>query len=368
MRLSGFTQEKNNNFNLLRFVAASAVLLGHSFALLRQPEPLGQGLGMSIGSIAVDLFFITSGFLVTGSLLTRQSAVDYVLARVLRIYPALIVMLVLTVFGLGAYFTSLPSGVYFSHAETYSYFLKCSTLLGDIAYFLPGVFTDNPYKGAVNGSLWSMVFEIKMYLYLLLFWLVSGLKSSLKSGNQAKRFGYLVIASALLAGALVLARRFYGLEENSEDGLFIRFGFMFSTGAAFWVLKQRISLSFRVFAGFCIGLIVSALVGKQAFFVAYQFSIAYILFYLAFVPAGVIRKFNAYGDNSYGIYIYAFPIQQSLIALLPGISVALLTILAFPLSLCFARASWYFVEQPALNLKKFLSERMQGSRVPGMPV
>ncbi|HTD03321.1 acyltransferase [Undibacterium sp.] len=360
MHLSGLIQGTNNNFNLIRFIAASAVLVGHSFALLGQPEPLGQSLGMSIGSIAVDLFFITSGFLVASSLLTRQSTADYILARVLRIYPALIVMLMLTVFGLGTFFTSVPLGHYFSSPETYSYLLKCATLVGGVAFYLPGVFDDNPYKAAVNGSLWSMVWEIKMYILLLLFWVACGSKI----GNKVKRFGYLIISNALLACTLVLARSFFDLEESR----FVRFDFMFFTGAAFSVLKKRISLSFGIFVTCCIALTVSAFINKQAFFCIYHLSIAYVLFYLAYVPAGFLRKFNAFGDNSYGIYIYAFPIQQSVIALLPGVSVSLLTIISFPVTLCFARASWYLVEQPALNLKKFLSARGQRSSVPGTPV
>lgn len=153
MQLSSFTQGKNNNFNLIRIIAALAVLVGHSFALLRQPEPLGQSLGMSLGSISVDVFFIASGFLVAGSLMLRQRIGDYLLARVLRIFPGLLVMLLLTVFGLGVYFTSLPVSAYLQHAETHRYFLKCASLVSGVAYTLPGVFEGRPYQGAVNGSL-----------------------------------------------------------------------------------------------------------------------------------------------------------------------------------------------------------------------
>lgn len=360
MRLSGFTQNKNNNFNLIRFIAASAVLFGHSFALLRKPEPLGESLGMSIGSISVDLFFMTSGFLVAGSLLVKQSIADYIWARVLRIYPALIVMSILAVFGLGAFFTLLPLGAYFSHPDTYSYLFKCSTLIGGVAYYLPGVFDDNPYKGAVNGSLWSMVYEVRMYVLLLVFWLACGLKN----GDRLKRFGCLIVSNALLACSLLLARRFYGLEEIQ----FIRLDFMFFTGAAFWVLKDRIRLSFRIFATLLTGLILSAFIHQQAFFIVYQLSITYILFYLAYVPAGFVRKYNALADNSYGIYIYAFAIQQAVVALLPGISVLLLTLVSFCLTQCFAYASWYLIEQRALNLKKFLSARALHEPVHSAPV
>src|SRR6186997_3455935 len=131
MKLSNFTQGRDNNFNLIRIVAALAVLINHSFVLSAgtgDAEPL-QGLGMSLGMIAVDVFFITSGFLVTASLLTRQSAIEFIWARVLRIYPALLLMLLLTVFGLGIFFTQLPVPSYLANSLVYTYFLKCSTLI-----------------------------------------------------------------------------------------------------------------------------------------------------------------------------------------------------------------------------------------------
>lgn len=170
MKLSNFTEGKDNNFNLIRIVAALAVLVTHSFALAigtGDAEPFRNTLGMTMGAIAVDVFFITSGFLVTGSLFTRQSAIEFIWARSLRIFPALLVMLVLTVFVLGVYFTSLPVDSYLRNSMTHRYFLSCATLVAGITYNLPGVFEGNPYKSAVNGSLWTMPYEIKMYLILL---------------------------------------------------------------------------------------------------------------------------------------------------------------------------------------------------------
>lgn len=98
MKLSHYTQGRDNNFNLIRIVAAMAVLITHSFALTGLAEPFRDSLGMSMGDIAVDIFFITSVFLVTASILTRQSALEFLWARILRIYPALLVMLFITVF------------------------------------------------------------------------------------------------------------------------------------------------------------------------------------------------------------------------------------------------------------------------------
>ena len=101
MLLSSLNNGRDNNFNLIRVIAALAVLVTHSFALVMGSgdfEPLRKIVGISFGQVAVDIFFVTSGFLVTSSLLKRKSTVEFVWARVLRIYPALWMMLVLTVF------------------------------------------------------------------------------------------------------------------------------------------------------------------------------------------------------------------------------------------------------------------------------
>jgi peptidoglycan/LPS O-acetylase OafA/YrhL len=98
------SRERDNNFKLIRVAAALAVLVTHSFVLAtgdRDAEPLNDSLGLTLGDIAVDVFFVTSGFLVTASLLRRERTLDYLRARALRVYPALWAMLLVVVFALG---------------------------------------------------------------------------------------------------------------------------------------------------------------------------------------------------------------------------------------------------------------------------
>ncbi|MBY0579669.1 MAG: acyltransferase [Burkholderiales bacterium] len=344
MRLSDFTQGRDNNFNLIRIVAALAVLVTHSFALTvgsGNAEPLRASLGMTMGSIAVDVFFIASGFLVTASLLNRQSAIDFVWARVLRIFPALSVMLFLTVFGLGAFFTSLPAPSYFTNPGTYVYLVKCISLITGVAYSLPGVFDLNPYKNVVNGSLWTLPNEIKMYLILVVGWIMLGVRKN----SRPSIFRFSIVAGAIFSGILVTIR------HTPAEGHFLMLFFMFFCGAMFYVMKERIILSRTLFWLFLCTLLISAAIDKQIFYFVYLFTIAYLLFYVAYVPGGFLRKYNSMGDYSYGVYIYAFPVQQSVVALIPGVPVLSMLTISASITLLLAVLSWHFLEQRVLGLK-----------------
>lgn len=348
MKLSSFTRDRDNNFNLIRIVASLAVLITHSFALAigsGDAEPFRDSLGMTLGSIAVDVFFVTSGLLVTGSLLTRQSAVEFAWARLLRIFPALVVMVALTVLGLGSFFTSLQLVTYLTDSKPYAYFLKCSTLVAGVAYDLPGVFEGNPYGNAVNGSLWTMPYELSMYGLLLLGWVTVRIGKSFGLGL----FKLTLVSAAAAAGAILLLAT--PLHFN-VDMLFTRLFFMFFSGAAFYVLKDHIELSERAFFGCVLALVFSVMTGKlQLFFAFYVITIAYVLLYLAYIPSGHVRKFNLVGDYSYGVYIYAFPVQQSVAALMPGISVFVMVVISATVTLICAALSWHLLERRALGLK-----------------
>lgn len=353
MLLADKMQGRDNNFNLLRIVAASAVLVTHSFALSTgtgESEPLRASLGLTMGQMAVDTFFVTSGFLVTASLLGRSGVLEYAIARALRIFPALLVMLLLTVFVLGPVFTSQPLAAYFTQGGAYKYLLKCATLVFGVAYTLPGVFEANPYKEAVNGSLWSMPYEIRMYIFLALGWVAM---RAVRRTEPKRAYGWVLGAAALGLLALVLVRQ-------PGEGAFLKLFYMFAAGAAMHAFRQRIRLSHAVFAACAAALVGGALAGPTPFYVAYVLTLPYVLMYLVYVPGGVVRRFNALGDYSYGIYIYAFPLQQALLALVPGLGPYGLMAGSGVLTLACAWASWHFIEHRALDAKKPVVQRLRG--------
>jgi len=362
MVLSDYSGGRNNNFNLIRFVAAMAVLVSHGFALTtgdESIEPFRKHLNMTVGGMAVDVFFLTSGFLVTASLLTRKNAFEFVCARALRIYPALWTMLILTVLLLGSSVTTLALPSYLVSPQVWSYLGHGATLLAGVKSELPGVFDANPIASGINGSLWTLPYEIGMYGILLAGWLIAGIFGRRRAGLLEAA----ILATAALAGLYVLIGYFrHGPPEDFELHRTYRLSsllFMFFCGGSFYVLRDRIRMSSKLFGGLLAVLLASA-VNKHSFHAAYILCIPYLLFYIAYVPAGLIRAFNKLGDYSYGIYIYAFPVHQAVVYLLPGSSILASTLACALITLLLSVASWHLIEESALDFKTQLSQRLRG--------
>ncbi len=342
--LSSFVDDRDNNFNLLRLFAAFLVLYSHCYAVttgLSSEEPLRAQFGVTFGSIAVDIFFVTSGFLVTSSLLIRRSAAHFLRARVLRIFPALIVAQLLTVFILGTWLTSLPLNVYISSTDTIISLVRNISLFTGISFTLPGVFENNPMRSLVNASLWTLPYEIGMYAGLFLLWFML----SRSNKNQSGQFERAIFSVAALSLAVHICSHFMW-----RDSALLRLTCMFSIGSSFYLLKERMAIAGKYFA-YCAIFLMLSTINKQVFFIVYTFVIPYLVFCLAYLPKGFIRSYNSIGDYSYGIYIYAFPIQQSLVFLLPGISITKLLILSTMITSLLAMFSWHFIESRALKYK-----------------
>jgi len=345
-RLSTYTHNRDNNFNLIRFIAASLVLYSHSYPLALgtgHADPLFHAIGITWGTVAVDVFFITSGFLIAGSFFARANLTAFIWARILRIYPALIVALLFCVLVVGLAFTTLTAYEYLANPKTHRFLLKNATLLSAIRYQLPGVFADLPYPTAVNGSLWTLPYEIRMYAWLAVIGSVMRFAHA-RLGWHVVKPSFLAVALAALA--LSLVNHFHPFASTH----FIRLFCMFFLGVACYVHRGHIYLSSRLFLALGAMLLLSA-ADQGAFFVVYSLTLPYLVFYLAYVPAGRIRRFNQGGDYSYGIYIYAFPVQQSVAHLIPGVSVGTMVPTAFAVTFALAFLSWHLIEKRCLERK-----------------
>ena len=238
MRLSDCAVGRDNNFNLIRLAAALSVIFSHSVAVLGLPssrEFFFDHLGLSLAEMAVDVFFVTSGFLVAGSLVNRGDVVAFLWARALRIYPAIWVMLVLTVFALAPALTTLPLADFLTSPKTHEYFAKCATLIGGVRYSLPGVFETNPLHAEFNGSLWTLPIELRLYCYLAAGWLVLAAAPAIRL--RAMSIAAPVAACAFLV--LILRGRLFGGPFNAADTRV----FMFLYGTTLYLWRDKVPMS-----------------------------------------------------------------------------------------------------------------------------
>ncbi|MFP3553207.1 acyltransferase [Paraburkholderia sp. SIMBA_049] len=335
---------RNNNFDFLRFFAASVVLFSHCYPLTghQGAEPIAAITGIdSGGGLAVAVFFVISGYLITGSYINSKNIADYVVKRVLRLFPALTVCVILTILVLGPALTTLPFREYLRHPFTHAYW---SNIWLFISYPLPGVFEANVYPNVMNGSLWTLPVEVLMYAIVL----VMGIVRALNTRAMAVFLGvcwllYFRIVPAFDLQSTILLEDF-PVAETAKLACFY-------FGGALLYMHSRDNLKSIDVAVLAIFAIIATR-GANAQQAAYVMLGAVIVITFAFVSLGPIGRFGKYGDVSYGLYIYAFPIQQ-LVVMVWGNSITptQLFTASYPMTLLAAFCSWHLVEKRAIAAK-----------------
>lgn len=323
-----------NNFDFLRLATAIAVLLSHQFALQGLPEPV-TAIG-SWGGIGVLVFFAISGYLVAGSWRRDPHAGRFLWRRALRLWPGLLVAVGLTSLALGPWVSTLSWQDYFHHEGTWRYW----RVLGLWAFHsdLPGVFTGNAHPGSANGSLWTLPLEARCYGVLALL-------------GALRVLGRPWLAWPLWAGFLVWF--FFVWPVGYEDMLRmkVQMGVVFATGAALqW---SRGEWQSRRYALPCVlALLIAAGLGWGLPDVMVTLGLAVAVVWLGTLSTPVLRRCGRFGDFSYGLYIYAFPVQQTFFWLGGAqLSFALGSLVVLGITLALAALSWHLVEAPALRLK-----------------
>ena len=337
-----------DSFNAVRLLASVLVLWGHCYPLTgTRYDPLHRVIGLSAGQMAVDAFFVLSGFLIAGSLKRRASPWRYAAHRALRIFPGLWVMLGVT--GL-AYWMSvdLPSTV--RSGELLAYFTQNAHLGSTrLDYTLEGWFNNNPYPAVVNGSLWTLPWEVRMYLMLAVVGFVLPAGWRIPASAAIALAGLAVHAVDHIAPALTQGWpggdgwRFAGFYFAGAwcgfAGLQIRDRpIQVATCLVAWAAAALLSPATWSIAPYCLALPLVALWAAQQ------------------QPRGRwARQLSWKSDLSYGTYLYAFPVQQGLVATGAITSPVQLFTLAAPVVLGLAWLSWTLVEAPSLRLKAHLS-------------
>lgn len=331
-----------NGFTFLRLLAAFSVVFTHSYVSLGLGEDPLQRLThlTAVSGIGVDMFFAISGFLICSSLLRQPSPAIYLRNRLLRIIPALSVIIILTVFIVGPW-TTVDIHHYWSSSSTYAYLLNI-TLYG-LHLLLPGTFTTNPVP-VPNGSIWTLPIEMTCYLGLL------GL-----SWSRALNWRMLLL---LFLGflALHLSSVFAQGQAMFSMGLLHlnRLSTIFLAGALLATLRTSIKFSVPLALLALTLIILTTFGGLQHW---RRFALIYITFlpYIVVSFAFALKRLdwlNKY-DFSYGFYLYGFLVQQCCVhALGTHMTVTQLTALSCVITFVCAMLSWFLVEKPALRMKK----------------
>lgn len=329
-------EPRRNALNAVRLALAVGVIGWHSFPLTGQ-EVRSEPVRQLLGNVFVDGFFAISGFLILSSWIRNPRWWPYLRARVLRILPAYWVCLIIT----GAIFS--PVSVWIrgqqwtsSIAQSgFSYVLQ-NSLLKIRQYGIEGTLTDIPYPNVWNGSLWTLWWEFLCYLGILALGVLKLL-----------RFRAVLPCSFIACVAAMVAVTVSPTTNNFINTA-PRFATMFLAGALIYSWQSRLPVSWRLVSVAFAMVLVSTLVPN------YRVLAALPLAYATICSGALIklRWLRLRNDVSYGVYIYAFPMQQ----LLSSAGAYKFGVLAFFVistlsALPPAIISWFAVERPALRLK-----------------
>ena len=339
---SGMRERFSNNFGALRLLFAILVILSHSPELIdgnRSREILTRIFGtMSFGELGVDGFFLISGYLITKSFDNSKSPREYLIKRVLRIYPGYIAAFLFCVTAIGPFVGGQLTW------SSIVIFIKNLALLEPP--IMHGVFEGTPYS-SLNGSMWTIAYEFRCYLTVLL----AGI-----AGILSKRLIVALLTVVCLALTATHPSIFGWFPEKlqsifGEPENAVKFTGVFGCGALFYLYRGNIryNASTAALAGSC--LIVLLFYSRLAE-AALAVMGGYILFWFAFgVKSPSLAAVGQKTDLSYGMYLYAWPMQKLLIWSNPGISPWTLFLEATVIAGVLAFGSWWLVEKPFLNLK-----------------
>lgn len=331
---------KGPGFDFLRIALALCVVLAHSVNINFGRDGSGFLGEFPIGPFYLSIlpmFFGLSGFLVTASALRLRNTRTFLIFRALRIVPALLVEVTLAALVLGPILTTRALHDYFTDRQFFAYF---GNIVGRVRFHLPGVFENGPLEGMVNGNLWTLRPEFGCYLLMAILMLTS-------IAYKRRLIGVLWLAATAFTIASSIATGDFRLPADSNTLIYY-----FITGVVAFCFRDYIRINTAnlllavTFAYACLLYRpTSSLAAVPLTYILIWIGMRDITFF------GLTER----GDYSYGIYLYSFPIQQTLWHLVPiSHHWYMMFVLASLFSIMFAAFSWHYVEQPFLGLKKFL--------------
>jgi peptidoglycan/LPS O-acetylase OafA/YrhL len=331
-----------NSYDFVRFCAASAVLFSHQFALSLRPEPAVPMYGEDFGKLAVEVFFCLSGFLICQSLQKNSDWADFLCARFLRIVPNLTFSLVVTSLGTMVWYHN------YSHLWQHIKFVIGNLLMfiRGVTYTIPGVFDNAAGGPAINGPLWSLPSELWLYILLFLFFLVGG-----------RRNGPLILIGTILLSVLwgitpVIGDKYLGPFTVLQ---FSGLGSYFLCGALLATCWERIK---RRALPIGLASLVAMLILRNVLpvnTILQAMTLALVIICLG--SSNAMAWFSRAGDASYGMYIFAWPIQQFCLLLIGSFWTSMAV--AFLATTMLGYATWHTFEKRAMSVRRHAAAELR---------
>jgi len=323
----------SNNFDLIRLLLASLVIVSHAGELAsgdRRYEPLSVlGSKFSLGDVAVDGFFILSGYLITLSWMRDPKALPFLARRARRICPGFLAAAVLT--GLLFPLAAEPARLHFAHFSWQVWFSSLPFL--NVAYVsaYPG-----SHYGLANGSLWTIPFEVGCYLLTVALGLCGALRrpwvlvvligaAGIWCDHSLARFGSRLAAAGL--GRLLIP---------------------YLCGALYAVTAKTLRPGWRLGVPALL-LSLACLFKFRGAFLALPVPLTLAMFWLAYLKNPWREWTDRLPDVSYGVYLYGWPATKVIQTLAPGMGVPALTAVSWAAALGFGLLSYYLIERPWLS-------------------
>jgi peptidoglycan/LPS O-acetylase OafA/YrhL len=363
-----------NNFDFLRLVLALTVIYTHSFVIYQGAEHATEPLWnhslrqLSFGTAALNFFFVISGFLVLQSYERSKGATEFLIKRVLRIYPGFLMVCILCALffaPLGTGAKDNPFSGYFTFIKAIDWpkFWSASLLLFPLK--LPPSFVHLPLAKSINGAIWTIWYEFIFYLLVMLFGMFGVYKKKWMLISISFVFfllnciHYPVYSNYNINYVIEWKIGALGFSQIERILNLEHFSMFFFAGACFYYYRDYI-ISTRFLTALAILVLVVTIRWIKVFELAQAVFGSYLLFWVAFYKKIRLHNFAKYGDYSYGTYLYGWPVQQLVMYYFgAGLTLYGTMFLSLALVIPFAMFSWYFVEKPFLNLKKASVRRLR---------
>lgn len=328
--------KENNNFNLLRIVLSSLVIVYHSFALFGSGayvDPVKNYLHVvSTGGLSVKGFFFLSGMLVTNSLSKNSSPIHFLKSRAKRILPGYWFLIFISCFLIGPILSSLSVRDYLQSQGLWGYFFN--NLSFNTSYFLPGVFEHSKY--AFNGSIWTIPMEVKCYVALLALSIVCRLTS-----NRISPF-----ISIMIIAMPMTPFRDWLLSSNNDPAIYM-LAPCFSLGCLFALCKDYSVPSPVIPALALIGCFFIDDVMIKSYMVCFSFCVLILCIF----SSRASLKLNVKNDPSYGMYLWGFPLQQMIATYITN-NIFIGCLISLAVAFMAGNLSWKFIEKPFMKSKR----------------